>query len=75
MKVLHVWHTTQSPSRWSDLISERSYINTQPHFEHFIFFSFGGNLPSLIILILSPFHLSQQPPHDCQEQVIQFRFH
>lgn len=75
MQLLHVGQTTQLPSRWSDLISERSYINTHPHFEHLIFFSFVGNLPSFIILILYPFHLPQQPPHDCQEQVIQFRFH
>jgi len=51
MQLLQVGHTTQLPSRWYDLISEWSYINTQPHFEHFIFFPFGGNLPSLIILI------------------------
>ena len=49
---LHVGHTTQQPSSWSECMSERSYINTQPHSGHVIFFSLGGSLPSLIILII-----------------------
>ena len=53
---LHVGHTTQQPSRWSECMSERSYINTQPHSGHVIFFSLGGSLPSLIILIPHSFY-------------------
>ncbi len=65
---LHVGHTTQQPSRWSECMSARSYINTQPHSGHVIFFSFGGSLPFFIILMSHPFLFVSTNPISTHQQ-------